>query len=118
MGAVAHGAVHAAAGPSASSRKPWVHRELADVDADGLIVTDTMRQRKRVMEDRADAFVALPGRIGTLGNCSGRGRPATLGMHEKPVVPAGSDGHYDGLLAWLDGLRDGGYVAQGALDRC
>ena len=46
--------------------KALVHREVADADADELVVTDTMRERKQVMEDRADAFIALPGGIGTL----------------------------------------------------
>jgi predicted Rossmann-fold nucleotide-binding protein len=38
-------------------------------------------------------------------------------MHDKPVVMLDPFGHYDGLLAWLYGLVDSGYVAQGALDR-
>jgi hypothetical protein len=38
-------------------------------------------------------------------------------MHDKPVVMLDPFGHYDGLLAWLYGLIDSGYVAQGALDR-
>lgn len=46
--------------------KALVHREVADVHADDLIVTDTMRQRKQVMEDHADAFITLPGGIGTM----------------------------------------------------
>ncbi len=46
--------------------KMLVRREVADHDADELIVTDTMRERKQIMEDRSDAFIALPGGIGTL----------------------------------------------------
>ena len=45
--------------------KHLVHKEVADVDADELLVTDTMRQRKQLMEARADAFLTLPGGIGT-----------------------------------------------------
>ena len=41
-----------------------MRREIADTDADELIVTDTMRERKQIMEDRADAFIALPGGVG------------------------------------------------------
>jgi predicted Rossmann-fold nucleotide-binding protein len=40
-----------------------------------------------------------------------------LGMHDKPVVMLDPIGHYDGLLAWLHGLVDSGYVAKSALDR-
>ncbi|VEG39289.1 TIGR00730 family protein [Mycolicibacterium flavescens] len=97
--------------------KALVHREVADVDADELVVTDTMRQRKEVMEGRADAFIALPGGIGTLEEFFEAWTAGYLGMHDKPVVLLDPIGHYDGLLAWLHDLRDSGYVAQGALDR-
>ena len=54
-----------------SHRRYYPHRadgarEVADTGADELIVTDTMRQRKQQMDDRADAFITLPGGIGTL----------------------------------------------------
>jgi uncharacterized protein (TIGR00730 family) len=97
--------------------KALVHREVADVDADELVVTDTMRERKQVMEERADAFIALPGGIGTLEEFFEAWTAGYLGMHDKPVVMLDPIGHYDGLLAWLHGLVDSGYVAQGALDR-
>ncbi len=97
--------------------KMLVHRELADVDADELIVTDTMRERKQVMEDRADAFLALPGGIGTLEELFEVWTSGYLGAHDKPVVLLDPGGHYDGLRAWLYGLIDDGYVAQAALDR-
>jgi uncharacterized protein (TIGR00730 family) len=97
--------------------KALVHREVADTEADELVVTDTMRERKQVMEDRADAFIALPGGIGTLEEFFEAWTAGYLGMHDKPVVMLDPMGHYDGLLAWLYGLIDSGYVAQGALDR-
>jgi uncharacterized protein (TIGR00730 family) len=97
--------------------KALVHREVADVDADELVVTDTMRERKQIMEDRADAFVALPGGIGTLEEFFEAWTAGYLGMHDKPLVLLDPFGHYDGLLSWLRGLRDSGYVAQRALDR-
>jgi uncharacterized protein (TIGR00730 family) len=97
--------------------KALVHREVADTDADELVVTDTMRERKQVMEDRADAFLSLPGGIGTLEEFFEAWTAAYLGMHDKPVVMLDPIGHYDGLLVWLRGLVDTGYVAQGALDR-
>lgn len=97
--------------------KALVHREMADVEADELIVTDTMRQRKQVMEARADAFLALPGGIGTLEEFFEAWTAGYLGMHEKPVVMLDPGGHYDGLIAWLHSLVDKGYVAQQAMDR-
>jgi uncharacterized protein (TIGR00730 family) len=90
---------------------------VADVDADELIVTDTMRERKQVMEDRADAFIALPGGIGTLEEFFEAWTAGYLGMHDKPVVILDPIGHYDGLLTWLRGLEGSGYVSRRALDR-
>jgi uncharacterized protein (TIGR00730 family) len=97
--------------------KALVHREVADVDADELIVTDTMRERKQVMEERADAFIVLPGGIGTLEEFFEAWTAGYLGMHDKPLVMLDPIGHYDGLLEWLRGLAGTGYVAPAALDR-
>src|SRR6201996_6276802 len=97
--------------------KALVRREVADHDADELIVTDTMRERKQIMEDRADAFITLPGGIGTLEEFFEAWTGGHLGVHDKPLVMLDPDGHYRGLLAWLSGLVDTGYVSQSALDR-
>jgi uncharacterized protein (TIGR00730 family) len=97
--------------------KALVHREVADTDADELVVTDTMRERKQAMEDRADAFLALPGGIGTLEEFFEAWTANYLGMHTKPIVMLDTVGHYDGLLAWLRGLVDTGYVSDDALGR-
>lgn len=97
--------------------KALVHREVADTEADELVVTDTMRERKQVMEDRADAFLALPGGIGTLEEFFEAWTASYLGMNTKPIVMLDTVGHYDGLLAWLRGLVDTGYVADDALGR-
>jgi uncharacterized protein (TIGR00730 family) len=97
--------------------KMLVRREVADNDADELIVTDTMRERKQIMEDRADAFITLSGGIGTLEEFFEAWTGGYLGVHDKPLVMLDPVGHYDGLLAWLSGLVDSGYVAQIAMDR-
>ncbi len=117
MGAVAAGARAHGGNTVGVIPKALVHRELADVDAGELIVTDTMRERKQVMEDRADAFIALPGGIGTLEELFETWTAGYLGMHPKPVVMLDPLGHYDGLLTWLAGLVDAGYVSTGAMDR-
>lgn len=117
MGAAATGARRRGGHTVGVIPKALVHRELADVDADELIVTDTMRQRKQVMEDRSDAFLALPGGIGTLEELFETWTAGYLGMHDKPVVLLDPTGHYDGLRAWLATLVETGYVAQAALDR-
>ncbi len=117
MGAVAAGARSCGGRTVGVIPKALVHRELADVQADELVVTDTMRQRKQVMEDRSDAFLALPGGIGTLEELFESWTAGYLGMHDKPLVLLDPHGHYDGLLRWLDSLVPSGYVARAALNR-
>ncbi len=117
MGAVATAARARGGWTVGAIPKMLVHRELADTDADELIVTDTMRERKQVMEDRADAFIALPGGIGTLEELFETWTGGYLGAHDKPVVLLDPSGHYDGLRAWLYGLVNTGYVSQAAMER-
>lgn len=116
MGAVAESARAAGAHTVGVIPKALVHREVADVAADELIVTDTMRQRKEIMEARADAFVTLPGGIGTLEEMFETWTAGFLGMHDKPVVLLDPVGHYRGLLTWLESMVDTGFVARRALD--
>lgn len=94
-----------------------MRREVADTDADELIVTATMRERKQVMEDRADAFIVLPGGVGTLDELFDAWTGGYLEAHEKAIVLLDPWGHYDGLLVWLNGLVDGGYITQAAMER-
>ena len=117
MGAVAEGARRRNGRTIGVIPKALVHRELADVEADELVVTDTMRERKQVMEERADAFIALPGGIGTLEEFFEAWTAGYLGMHDKPIVMLDPFGHYDGLLSWLRSLVDTGYVGERALER-
>jgi uncharacterized protein (TIGR00730 family) len=117
MGAVAEAARAHGAHTVGVIPKALVHREVADVDAAELVVTDTMRERKQIMEDRADAFISLPGGIGTLEEFFETWTAGVLGMHDKPLVLLDPLGHYDGLLAWLHGLVESGYVSPGAMER-
>jgi uncharacterized protein (TIGR00730 family) len=94
-----------------------VRREVADENADELIVTDTMSERKRVLEEHSDAFIALPGGIGTLDELFDVWTAGDLGMHDKPIVLLDRWGHYDGLWTWLYGLVDSGYITQAAMER-
>lgn len=116
MGAVAAAARAGGAWTVGVIPKHLVHREVADIDSDELIVTDTMRQRKQVMEDRADAFLTLPGGIGTLEEFFEAWTGCYLGAHDKPMVVLDPVGHYTELFTWLDGLRERGFVSRAALD--
>lgn len=115
MGAVATAARAGGATTVGVIPKHLVHREVADVDSDELVVTDTMRQRKQVMEDRADAFLTLPGGIGTLEEFFETWTGGHLGQHAKPMAILDPDGHYAGLFTWLAELRERGFVSREAL---
>jgi uncharacterized protein (TIGR00730 family) len=67
-------------------------REVADLDADDLVVTPDMRSRKAEMDRRADAFLVLPGGLGTLEELLEIWTSRALGMHAKPVVVLDPDG--------------------------
>jgi len=117
MGAVAQ-ATRAAGGRTIGIiPKKLVHREVADTDADELVVTDTMRERKALMDERADAFITLPGGIGTLEELFETWTGGYLGMHDKPMVLLDPFGHYRPLLDWLRDLQDQGFVADRALKK-
>ena len=116
MGAVARAARGGGAHTIGVIPAHLVPLEVADTDADELVVVDTMRERKRIMDERADAFLALPGGIGTLEELFEVWTAGSLGMHAKPVVVLDPDGFYDPLWAYLDTLRDRGFVRAAALD--
>jgi uncharacterized protein (TIGR00730 family) len=70
-----------------------------------LIVTRDLHERKRLMFERADAFVALPGGIGTLEETVEQLTWAQLGRHKKPILIANISGFWDPLCALLDHMR-------------
>ncbi|WP_143965636.1 TIGR00730 family Rossman fold protein [Gordonia zhaorongruii] len=92
-------------------------REVADLDADELIVTDTMRERKRLMDELSDGFIVLPGGVGTLEELFETWTGAYLGVHGKPIVMVNHDGFYDPMLAWLRDLGTRGFVSSRAMER-
>jgi len=84
-----------------------------EVGHDGLTelcVVRTMHERKAMMAERADAFVALPGGFGTLDEFMEIVTWAQLGIHQKPCVLANVGGYYDPLLRFLDSAVDGGFI--------
>lgn len=85
-------------------------REIADHAADELVVCDTMRERKAEMDERSDAFIALPGGIGTLEELLEVWTSRTLGMHDKPVVVCDPDDAYAPLRAQIAQLVDRGFA--------
>ena len=116
MGAVARAARAGRAHTVGVIPAHLVPYEVADLEADELVVVDTMRERKRVMDERAEAFLALPGGIGTLEELFEMWTSLSLTMHAKPVAVLDPDGLFDPLWRWLGTLVGRGFVRQAALD--
>lgn len=77
-------------------------KEVAHQGCTELITVDSMHERKRLMFDRSDAFIALPGGFGTLEEIAEVTTWGQIGMHNKPVGVLNIDGYWDGLLSFLD----------------
>jgi uncharacterized protein (TIGR00730 family) len=116
MGAVARAARAGGAHTIGVIPRHLMTVEIADLDSDELVVVDTMRARKAEMDARADAFLTLPGGIGTLEEFFEVWTAASLGLHAKPVVVLDPDAFYAPLLQWLEHLVGTGFVRQHALD--
>jgi hypothetical protein len=78
-----------------------------------LIVTEDMHERKKLMFDRADAFVALPGGIGTLEETVEQLTWAQLGQHEKPIALVDIDGFWQPLRQLLDHMAAEAFIRPG-----
>jgi uncharacterized protein (TIGR00730 family) len=87
-----------------------VELEVADHGADELVVTEDMRERKGEMDRRADAFLTLPGGIGTLEELLEIWVARSLGMHDKPIVVLDPWGDLQHLAVLVSGLVESGFV--------
>ncbi len=83
---------------------------IAAKEIDELIVTPDLRSRKQAMEERADAFIALPGGFGTLEELLEVVTLRQLQLHAKPIVLLNVDGFYDPLLALFEQLYRGRFA--------
>ena len=111
MGVVADAALAAGARvvgviPQALMLREVGHRALTE-----LHVVQTMHERKQLMAERADAFVALPGGIGTLEELYEVWSWQQLGYHDKPVALLNVAGYYDALLRFMDHGHRRGFVS-------
>jgi uncharacterized protein (TIGR00730 family) len=118
MGAVARAARAGGALTVGVIPAALLHLEVADHDADELVVTPDMRARKGEMDRRCNAFLCLPGGLGTLEELLEIWVSHTLGMHAKPIVVLDPDRVFAPLRAQVDALVDAGFVrapARGAV---
>jgi len=93
-------------------------REHVMARAQEIIVTRDMHERKRIMFDRADAFAALPGGIGTLEELVEQITWAQLGRHRKPIAIVNIGKFWDPLLALFEHMRTLGFIRPGLDVEC
>jgi len=89
-----------------------VNREFMLEEAQEHIVTKDMHERKRLMFEKADAFVALPGGVGTLEELVEQLTWAQLGQHKKPILIANLNGYWEPLLAMLDHMTAYAFIRE------
>lgn len=82
-----------------------------------LQVVETMIERKIRMMEQSEAFLILPGGIGTLEELFEVWTGGQTRAHHKPIVLANLDGYYDGLLAFMQQVNEAGFLHPGSLDR-
>src|SRR3954452_7746073 len=113
MGAVARSVIDHGGVVTGIIPKFLKRRERMLTAVEDLIVTVDMHERKRLMFERADAFVALPGGVGTLEELVEQLTWAQLGQHKKPIVLANVDGFWSRLLDLLQHMREEGFIRDG-----
>jgi hypothetical protein len=112
MGVVANAAIAAGASVIGVIPASLMERELGHAGLTELHVVQTMHERKRLMAERSNAFLALPGGIGTLEELFEVWTWRQLGYHDKPVGLLNVDGYYDTLLQFVGQTMDQGFVAE------
>jgi uncharacterized protein (TIGR00730 family) len=112
MGAVADAALAAGGRVVGVIPRGLVDRELAHGGVSELRIVDTLHQRKAVMAELSDGFIALPGGLGTLEELAEVLSWAQLDLHAKPIGLLDVDGYFAGLEAFLDHAVAEGFVAE------
>lgn len=118
MGAVARGAMARKGKIAAIIPDFLINREAnqaAHEIFEDLTVTTTMHERKQQMFERSDAFVALPGGIGTVEEIVEIMTWAQIGRHTKPIAFANINGFWNPFLDCIEGLRTSGFIHSGNL---
>lgn len=93
-----------------------VEKEAANHDCTELHIVDTMHERKRIMAERADVFLALPGGIGTFEELFEVWTWRQLGYHDKPIGLLNIEGYYDGLLGFLQSTVEQQFLSDWQMD--
>lgn len=117
MGVVADAALNAGAPVIGVIPRSMVDKELAHTGCTELHIVTTMHERKAMMAERASAFLAMPGGVGTLDEVFEAITWNQLAIHDKAIGFLDTGGFYGHLRAFLDHAANGGLVPQSTMDR-
>ncbi|MEM6805497.1 MAG: TIGR00730 family Rossman fold protein [Bacteroidota bacterium] len=87
-------------------------KEVGHTGIDELILTETMHERKKIMADRSEGFIAMPGGMGTMDEVCEILTWAQLGLHSHPVGVLNVNGYYDSLLSFFDEMVEKKFLHQ------
>ena len=118
MGTMARATLDAGGAVTGIIPRFLLSRERAMPDLTEMLVTEDMHERKMLMFERADAFVALPGGVGTLEELVEQMTWAQLGRHQKPVLLANIDGFWNALVRLLEHMRRERFIRSGMEVAC
>lgn len=110
MGQIANSVLEAGGEVIGVIPKHLQEKEIAHLELTDLYVVEDMHERKAKMAELADAFVALPGGIGTLEEIFEVWTWAQIGLHSKPCAFYNVDGFYEPLFAMIDGMCEAGFI--------
>jgi hypothetical protein len=112
MGVIADATLQAGGDAIGVIPQSLVDKEIAHPDLTQMHIVSGMHERKALMADLSDGFIALPGGIGTLEELFEIWTWAQLGMHSKPCVLLNVVGYYNQLIGFLDQMTQAGYLKE------
>ncbi|VTR99062.1 LOG family protein [Tuwongella immobilis] len=110
MGVVARATLSAGGRVTGIMPRRLAEKEVLLTEATENIIVETMHQRKAMMADRSDGFIAMPGGYGTCEEFFEILTWSQLGIHTKPMALLNTAGFFDPLLAWIDGMVHEGFL--------
>ncbi len=110
MGVVVHAVLDGGGKATGVMPKFLLEYEVGNPNVDEFVAVETMHERKAVMFDRSDAFVVLPGGIGTLDETIEITTWKQLRQHSKPIIVVNIDGCWDSMINLFDSVIDAGFA--------
>lgn len=112
MGVVSHTAVDKGTGVLGISLRSLYELELTNPRIKEVVVAETLLERKDIFMERSDAFIVLPGGVGSLDELAEVMASNQLGIINKPIGILNTNGYYDDLLSWMKKAVKEGFISE------